>query len=129
MSFPAAEYYGYPRSTEQHEHRFFDDLQAFIAAMAKAFPIHLAVTVGHPAMVGTGPIAGHTFETGLTIASQDPLAADVVGAQILGFDVQGVRHLWEAARLGIGESAMEKIEIRGVGLEKAIEIFRKAAYG
>jgi len=26
---------------------------SFIAAMAKRFPIHLAITVGHPAMIGT----------------------------------------------------------------------------
>jgi hypothetical protein len=26
----------------------------------------------------------------------DPLAADVVGAKLLGFQVQAVRHLWEA---------------------------------
>ena len=32
------------------------------------------------AMIGIGPIGGHTFETGLVIASRDPVAADTVGA-------------------------------------------------
>ena len=56
MSFPAADYYGHPRSTEEHEHRFFDDMHSFIAAMVKRFPINLAITVGHPAMIATGPL-------------------------------------------------------------------------
>jgi uncharacterized protein (DUF362 family) len=56
MSFPAADHYGHPRSREDHEHAFFDDMHSFIAAMAKRFPIGLAVTVGHPAMLATGPL-------------------------------------------------------------------------
>jgi hypothetical protein len=51
MSYPAADYYGHPRATERHRHRFFDDMHSFIAAMARHFPIQLAITVGHPAMV------------------------------------------------------------------------------
>src|SRR3954469_4042519 len=63
MSFPAADYYGHPRSTKKHENHFFADMHSFIAAMARRFPIHLAVIVGHPAMIGTGPLGGYTFET------------------------------------------------------------------
>jgi hypothetical protein len=29
------------------------------------FPIRLAITVGHPAMVGAGLLGGHVVETGL----------------------------------------------------------------
>lgn len=49
-------------------------------------------------MIGTGPLGGHVVETGLVIASTDALAADVVGARLLGFQPQAVRHL-EAGRL------------------------------
>ncbi|HET9394872.1 MAG TPA: DUF362 domain-containing protein, partial [Nitrospiraceae bacterium] len=83
MSFPAADYYGHPRSRQRHRHHFFEDMHSFIAAMAKRFPIDLAITVGHPAMIGTGPLGGHPVETGLVIASKDALAADVVGARLL----------------------------------------------
>jgi len=58
MSFPAADYYGHPRSQQRHRQHFFEDMHSFIAAMAKRFPIHLAITVGHPAMIGTGPLGG-----------------------------------------------------------------------
>jgi uncharacterized protein (DUF362 family) len=129
MSYPAADYYGHPRADERHEHHFFDDMHSFIAAMAKRFPIHLAVTVGHPAMVATGPLGGHPVETGLVIASTDALAADVVGARLLGFKVQAVRHLWEASRLVIGQSDTARMRFPAMSLRDAIESFTAAVYG
>ena len=129
MSFPAAEYYGYPRSRQRHQHHFFQDMHSFIAAMAKRFSIHLAITVGHPAMIATGPLGGHAVETGLVIASADALAADVVGARLLGFTSQAVRHLWEAGHLGIGESDLDRMTFPGLSLRQAIEAFTLVAYG
>jgi uncharacterized protein (DUF362 family) len=129
MSFPAADYYGHPRHSEKHENAFFDDMHSFIAQMAKRFPIHLAIIAGHPAMIGTGPIGGHTFETGLVVASTDPVAADVVGARLLGFKAQGVRHLWEAGLLGLGETDISKMHFPALSLQDAIGIFTEAAYG
>ncbi len=129
MSFPAADYYGHPRSRQYHRHHFFEDMHSFIAAMARRFPIGIAVTVGHPAMVGAGPIGGHVVETGLVIASTDAVAADTVGARLLGFDVQAVRHIWEAGRLGVGETDTENMEFPVMGLDEAVGIFGEAAYG
>lgn len=129
MSYPAADYYGHPRSREKHEHAFFDDLHSFIAAMAKRFPIDLAVTVGHPAMVATGPLGGHAVETGIVIASRDALAADVVGARLLGFTPQAVRHLWEAGRMGLGETDLDAMDFPALSLKDAIGAFTESVYG
>jgi uncharacterized protein (DUF362 family) len=129
MSFPAADYYGHPRSQEKHRHCFFDDMHSFIAAMARRFPIQLAITVGHPAMIATGPLGGHAVETGVVIASTDALAADVVGAHLLGFSPQAVRHLWEAERLELGETDTDEMEFPALSLKQAIEAFTQAAYG
>jgi len=129
MSYPAADFYGHPRSTQRHANWFFDDMHSFIAAMAKRFPIDVAITVGHPAMIATGPLGGHPVETGLVIASTDALAADVVGARLLGFDVQGVRHLWEAARLRIGESDLSAMTFPEMSLADAVGAFTEIAYG
>ncbi len=130
MSFPAAGYYGYPRGSEDyHHHQFFEDMQSFIAAMFKRFPSDLAITVGHPAMVGKGPLGGHTVETGLVIASTDPLAADTVGAELLGFNSNAVRHIWEASRMGLGETDTEKMEFPALSLQEATDLFTKAVYG
>ncbi len=129
MSFPAADYYGHPRSKQKHDHCFFDDMHSFIAAMAKRFPIHLAITSGHPAMIATGPLGGHAVETGMVIASTDALAADVVGAQLLGFSIQAVRHLWEAKLMGLGQWDLDEMEFPLMSMQQAIEAFTDAAYG
>ncbi|HJT32062.1 MAG TPA: DUF362 domain-containing protein [Pirellulales bacterium] len=129
MSYPAADYYGHPRSKEKHEQSFFDDMHSFIAAMAGRFPIQLAVTVGHPAMIGTGPLMGHAVETGLVIASRDPVAADAVGARLLGFSPQAVRHLWEAGRLGLGQTDTEQMEFPALSLKDAWAKITEALYG
>jgi uncharacterized protein (DUF362 family) len=129
MSYPAADYYGHPRSKQVHQHHFFDDIHSFIAAMAKRFPIQLAIIVGHPAMIATGPLGGYAFESGIVIASTDPVAADVVGAQLLGFTPQAVRHLWEAGRMGVGETSLDKIKFPKLPMKEAIKRFTKAAYG
>lgn len=129
MSYPAADYYGHPRASQKHENCFFEDMHSFIAAVAKRFPIDLAITVGHPAMIATGPLGGHAVETGLVIASTDPLAADVVGAKLLGFNPQGVRYLWEAGHLGLGETHTDRMQFPAMSLRQAIEAFTEAAYG
>jgi hypothetical protein len=50
------------------------------------------------ATAATG-LGGYVVETGLIIASTDALAADVVGAKLLGFGPQAVRQLWDSERL------------------------------
>ena len=128
MSYPAAKYYGYPRHSQKHANSFFADMHSFIAAMAKRFPIQLAIIVGHPAMIATGPLGGHAVETGLVIASTDPVAADAVGARLLGFRVQAVRHLWEAGRLRVGETDTDQMRFPALSLSDAIGAFTEAAY-
>ena len=129
MSYPAADYYGHPRSERRHEHAFYEDMHSFIAAMARRFPIAVAITVGHPAMIATGPTGGIPVETGLVIASTDAVAADCVGAHLLGFDTQAVRHLWEAGRLGLGETDTDRMRFPALSLDEAAEAFTQAAYG
>ena len=129
MSFPAADYYGHPRASQAKRHHFMEDLHSFIAAMHYRFPVQLAIIAGHPAMVATGPIGGYTAETGLVIASPDPLAADVVGAQVLGLSIQAVRHLWEASRLGPGVTDISEMEFPAMQLKDAIKVFTKKVYG
>lgn len=129
MSFPAADHYGHPRAEKRHEHGFFEDMHSFIAAMAKRFPISLAITTGHPAMIATGPTGGIPVETGIVIASTDPVAADCVGAKLLGFNPQAVRHLWEAGRLGLGETDTDRMEFPALTLEEAAQAFTELAFG
>lgn len=123
MSYPAADYYGHPRAKSLHPHEIFSDVQAFIAGMCKRFPINLGIIVGHPAMTGGGPIGGRTFESGISIAARDCVAADSVGAYVLGFDK--VEHIVQAERLGVGVASLGNIDIAGVQLDEAMRVFRE----
>lgn len=130
MSFPAGDYYGHPRSKRLHAHRFFEDMHGFIAGMCQRFRPALSIIAGHPAMTGTGPVGGHVFESGIVIASKDFVAADSVGAFILG--CEKVSHIQQAESLGLGTADLYGIEITGVPLSEAVRIFnekkeRKAA--
>jgi hypothetical protein len=43
--------------------------------------------------------------------------------------VKAVRHLWEAGRLGLGETDTDAMEFPALSLQQAIEEFTEAAYG
>ncbi len=129
MSFPAADYYGHPRVSMKRRHHFFEDMHSFILAMNKKFNISLAITAGHPVMIGTGPIGGRTIETGLVIASTDAVAADVAGAKLLGFKVQAVQYLWKAAKINLGETDINKMDFPALSLKEAQNRFNEAVYG
>ncbi len=138
MSFPAADFYGHPRvKQELHPHNILVDKQAFLVGMLMRFPIDLAIVTGHPAMIGKGPVGGKAIDTGLVIAGRDPVAVDSVGAHMLGFETLAVQHIRQAAEFGLGtpftpiggESGQGRLKIAGISVEKATEIFRKAAYG
>ena len=54
--------------------------------LCKKVPIDLSIISLDKAMIGTGPSDGMAVDTpGLVIASTDPVAADSIGARLLGF--------------------------------------------
>ncbi len=126
MGWPPAEIHGYPKkSTGMHE-----DLHGFIRSFANKVPIDLSIISCDKAMIGTGPTNGMAVDTpGLIIASTDPLAADVIGARLLGFLPQAVCYLYGLYKDGIGEAKPENMDIKGISLVEAEKIFSKAAYG
>ncbi len=138
MSYPAADFYGHPRvSQERHPHNILQDKQAFLVGMLMRFPIDLAVVTGHPAMIGKGPLGGKAVETGLVIAGRNPVSVDSVAAHLLGFETLAVQHIRQAAEYGLGvpytpiggESGHTRLKIAGESVESATRSFREAAYG
>ena len=125
MGWPPAEVHGYPKkNTGIHE-----DLHGFIRAFANKVPIDLAIVSCDKAMVGTGPSSGKSVDTpGLIIASTDPVAADAVGARLLGFLPQAVAYLYGLYNDKVGEARVEKMDIKGLDIKEAEKIFSKAAY-
>jgi hypothetical protein len=43
--------------------------------------------------------------------------------------LQAVRHLWEAGRLGLGETDTDKMKFPALSLRRAVKAFTEAAYG
>lgn len=126
LGWPPAEIHGFPKKNLG----IHDDLHGFIAAMAKKLPIDLAVISADKVMIGTGPSNGKAVDTkGMVIASTDALAADTIGARLLGFLPQGVHYLYSLYKSGYGEADTKKMMFRGVPLEEAEKIFSQAAYG
>ena len=122
MGYPPASIHGYPKKqTGIHE-----DLHGFI----RCFAIDLSIISLDKAMIGTGPSDGMAVDTpGLVIASTDPVAADSIGARLLGFLPQAVCYLYGLYKDGLGEARPENMTILGLDLREAEKIFSKAAYG
>jgi len=126
MGYPPASVHGFPKKqTGIHE-----DLHGFIRSFAKKVPIDLAIISLDKAMIGTGPIFSQAVDTpGLIIASTDPVAADSIGARLLGFLPQGVAYLYGLYKDGLGEANPINMTIKGIDLIEAEKVFSKAAYG
>ena len=84
----------------------------------------LAVIDGFESMEGRGPAWGTPLDTRLALASRDPLAADLVGTKIMGFDPSRILYLKAMAEAGMGAGTVEKIPIIGSALEQCLFKFK-----
>ena len=80
----------------------------------------LAVIDGWFGMEGNGPVDGTPVEMGLALANTDFVAADALGASLMGFDPSEVGYM-TYARGRLGEGDLSKIRV--VGEEPSL--FRK----
>ena len=126
LGYPPASVHGFPKkNTGIH-----DDLHGFIRSFAKKMPIDLAIISMDKAMIGTGPIFGKAVDTpGLIIAGTDPVAADCIGARLLGFLPQAVNYLYMLYKDGLGEAEPQNMTIKGLDVVEAEKLFSKCAYG
>jgi uncharacterized protein (DUF362 family) len=83
--------------------------------------------IGYPDLIITDAVTiGHGFEScatpshlGLIMISNDPIASDVVAAQILGYKPEDVRHLRIASERGYGSIDPASVKILGdIGIEE-----------
>ena len=68
--------------------------------------------------------SGNPVEMNLVIAGTDPVAADAVGAAVMGITPETVKHLLLAEDRGLGTCRLERIEILGEPIEKVRKKFR-----
>lgn len=77
------------------------------------------------AIEGNGPTAGNLVEMGLIIAGTSPLATDMVGASIMGFEPDEIPTFKVAHDLGMSPLRMSDIEIRGLSINNTKRQFLK----
>jgi uncharacterized protein (DUF362 family) len=68
---------------------------------------------------GNGPVANRPRFVGCVVASDDPVAHDVIAAELAGFDGESMRFPRAAASRGVGIGERGRIDVLGVPLETA----------
>ena len=87
-------------------------------ALSAVLHPHLAMIDGYEGMEGTGPVNGTPVNQRVAIASMDWLAADRVGAALMGVDFDKIGYLNYCARAGNrGQGDLAKIEIVGPAIK------------
>ncbi len=100
-------------SDKMKMHQSYPIINLNLALIAPLVAPHLTVIDGYEAMEGNGPTHGEPVPLRLALASADALAADVVGAKLMGFDVDEIGYLSYCKRVGIGHGDLSQIEIIG----------------
>jgi uncharacterized protein (DUF362 family)/Pyruvate/2-oxoacid:ferredoxin oxidoreductase delta subunit len=105
-----------------------DDFSNLVVDIFDALKPRLAIMDAVVALEGTGPSSGGTPKPlGLVIAGRDSVAVDAVASAVMGLhptDVASTRH---AARRGLGEADLARIEVVGESLKSARSPFRLPA--
>ncbi len=84
-----------------------------ILDMVQANKLGLVVIDASMAMEGNGPSMGQLVKMDLIIAGTNPLATDMVAAEVMGFETAEVPTFVWGQKLGMRPSAIREIEIRG----------------
>ena len=101
--------------------------QALVDVNAIVRP-RFAVMDGTIALEGNGPKAGRPKEMNLVLASGDPVALDVIAAQVMGFDPGKIEHLQLCARHSLGIANRRDITVVGEEVAKVREHFTPAKH-
>ncbi|MGA2556104.1 MAG: DUF362 domain-containing protein [Verrucomicrobiota bacterium] len=89
-----------------------------LAMLAPMLHPSLSVIDGFEGMEGNGPINGTAVDHRVCVVSTDYLAADTVGATLMGIDPGNVGYLTYLASAKVGESDLSKMEILGEPVAK-----------
>jgi uncharacterized protein (DUF362 family) len=95
-----------------------------ILDMVRANKLGLVVIDGSTAMEGNGPSNGPLVAMDLIIAGTNPLATDMIGANVMGFEPDEIPTFVWAHKTGMQPQSLEEIEVRG---EKVSSIRRDFA--
>jgi uncharacterized protein (DUF362 family) len=109
--------YGWPKNVLH-----WQGLAGSILDVAAAVRPDLAIIDGIVGMEGDGPIMGTPRQAGVVVVSTDPVAADAVGARLMGLDPDRLDYLAEAGRF-LGNARLEEITASGEDIERSATSF------
>lgn len=115
---------GVSDNDRQRMHQGFPIQNLNLYLVSRRFRPHLSVIDGYRGMEGDGPGAGSAVAWDVAIASIDPVAADCLAAELMGFPVSQVGYLSYCVRGGLGAGRLEDMEIRGADPEACRRPFR-----
>ena len=96
-----------------------------IIDMMQANKLGLTVIDGSMAMEGNGPTDGQLIKMDVIIAGTNPLATDMIAANVMGFHPSEIPTFTWANKLGMQPSRINEIEIRGEKIENVKHNFIK----
>jgi uncharacterized protein (DUF362 family) len=97
--------YGWPKNILH-----WQGIDASILDVAAAVRPDLVIADGIVGMQGDGPISGTPVELRAVVVADDPVAADVVVARMMGFDPGKISYLMEAGRF-LGQAVESRIRV------------------
>ncbi len=112
--------YGWPKNALH-----WAGLEQAILDVAAAVRPDYAIVDGIVGMEGNGPISGTPVASNVLVFGDDPVATDVVGARVMGFDPEKVSYLAEAARF-LGQGDMDRIRSEGEDVDDVTTDFTRA---
>ncbi len=95
-----------------------------MAMLAQKLHPDLAVIDGYEGMEGNGPTKGTAIDHRVCIVSQDWLAADRVGVELMGIDFSRIGYLNHCASMSLGNADLNSIEIIGEKLADHIKPYK-----
>jgi uncharacterized protein (DUF362 family) len=115
--------YGWPKNILH-----WAGIEPSILDIAGAVRPSYAIVDGIVGMEGNGPISGEPVESGVLVFADDPVAADSIGASLMGSDPEHVPYIAEAGRF-LGQTERDRIEQRGEDPQRLIRSFAPPPLG
>jgi uncharacterized protein (DUF362 family) len=109
-------------SNKSAVHQGYPAMNLSMAKIATAIPNDLSIIDGIEGMDGNGPVGGTAIYPGVVVASVDPVACDMVGCEVMGFEPDEVGYLYYLRRMqGLSR---EQIQVLGETVEACKTIFK-----
>jgi uncharacterized protein (DUF362 family) len=108
---------------DREKARLHANIHEVIADINKYIKETLVIMDGRIAMEGDGPIDGEIVRLDLLVFADDPVAADCIGAKVMGIDPVEVKHIGLSEISGAGTT--KNIQLKGEDLNSVIKKFKR----